>query len=115
MGYYTQYSLTVSTKDKVCLDELSHQVYKAIEAILTPILGESDTKDLLDGYTIETKWYDHEQDMKELAKKIPQLIFELEGRGEETSDWWREFYYGDKFVRNKCIAPAGPPQEFFES
>jgi hypothetical protein len=37
----------------------------------------------------EMKWYHHEDDMIALSKEYPDIVFVLEGEGEEAPDFWR--------------------------
>lgn len=46
-----------------------------------------------------TKWYDHENDMREVSLKISNVVFVLDGYGEETGDIWRKYFYNGKVQR----------------
>lgn len=37
---------------------------------------------------MEVKWYNWKEDMVELSKKFPKMLFKLEGYGEESLDIW---------------------------
>lgn len=45
----------------------------------------------------EMKWYDHEADMTTLSKEFPNILFVLEGVGEEFPDAWRKWFHNGKF------------------
>lgn len=81
MGYYTDYELDViGTEDTI----VNHA--EEIESIA----GYSG---LFDG---ELKWYAHERNMREHSIKYPDLLFKLNGEGEEGSDdvWIKYFKNG---------------------
>ena len=42
------------------------------------------------------KWYEHNDDMKKVSKKHPDVVFILDGEGEESGDVWRKFYKNGK-------------------
>lgn len=94
MGYYTRFSLTVY--------EGKHEVDSAF------IPGFADKKlcgnfyslqDFIDGGSDSCKWYDHKKEMLEISKLYPDLVFVLDGDGEEAGDCWREFYKNGKTYR----------------
>lgn len=62
-------------------------------------------------YFVELSWYDHEDDMKALARNFPEIRFSLEGIGEEQGDMWIKDFWGDKFCerRAKIIKPEDQP------
>lgn len=41
----------------------------------------------------EVKWYEHEDDMIALSKDHPELVWVLDGEGEDQGDVWRKFFY----------------------
>lgn len=95
MGYYTHYSLEV------------HGIKNAEEhASLRDFIGSSSynycfQEDEMDVYESEAyfasedecKWYGHEKDMINLSKQFPDMIFCLEGDGEERGDMWRKYFH----------------------
>lgn len=56
----------------------------------------------------ETKWYDHEDDMKAISKALPEFLFELHGEGEEAGDIWTKWFCRGKMQggKAKVILPA---------
>lgn len=38
------------------------------------------------------KWCDHEKDMKEISKSFPDVLFQLEGHGEDLDDLWVKYF-----------------------
>ena len=49
------------------------------------------------------KWYQHDDDMKKLSEKFPNVIFTLEGTGEEPGDQWKKYYFDGKVQEAKAI------------
>jgi hypothetical protein len=49
------------------------------------------------------KWYDHDDDMKQLSMQFPDYYFLLNGRGEEHDDQWRKVYHNGKIVCHQVI------------
>lgn len=91
MGYYTNFSLKVVEIIRgveIEVDELQFPEFN--EEIMYD--GELSIQELIDGNVDFMKWYDHEEDMIKISKKFPNLVFILDGDGEESGDIWREFY-----------------------
>jgi len=83
MGYYTRYGLTVVDGEDNLIQEFREECVMANHAV-----DEN-------GYTNdETKWYDHEKELKAFSKKHPSALFLLHGEGEEAGDLW------DLYVKN---------------
>lgn len=108
MGYYTNFTVTVYSKDengaKVGTDyelqmilarrfcEISNwfdpDYWKRFESSPDPF------EDLIDSDCY--KWYDHETEMAALSKAFPNLYFELHGHGETEGDLWMEYFHNGK-------------------
>lgn len=110
MGYYTNFSIDIRT---AITRAEAKDIAAAINQIISPF---SKTEDnwlfSLDDYSgIEDdenatweltpydamKWYDWEEDMKEIAKKYPTIEFRVEGSGEDKDDWWVALFKGDRY------------------
>lgn len=74
MGYYTKYTLYAKSE------------------IIEDLCSENDNAAyaLLDEQ--ESKWYDHERELREFSKKYPDELFILEGHGEEQGDDWKKYF-----------------------
>lgn len=80
MGYYTTFSLKV-----IGHTEIDHE--------------EEISNEFHDGYPVfdeSVKWYDYQQDMKEYSLKYPELLFKLEGVGEQNEDMWICYFKNGK-------------------
>ena len=93
MGYETFYSLTVKNISK---DEFK-KLDKALED--KGIIGYALTKGEMIGQDDAVfygdtccTWYDHEQDMIDISKEFPEATFMLDGDGEESEDFWRQYF-----------------------
>lgn len=42
------------------------------------------------------KWYDHHDDMLKISSQFPEVLFMLEGNGEENDDIWESEYLNGK-------------------
>lgn len=89
MGYYTQYKLRIleaeanSYPPNLIKDFIEKSKYGA-DAALTE---NGSTHE-------ECKWYEHEEEMIDLSKQYPNLVFELHGKGEDGEQWKKYFKDG---------------------
>jgi hypothetical protein len=54
------------------------------------------------------KWYEHHDEMKAVSAQRADLLFVLDGQGEEPSDRWRSFYYNGAAWTWEASPPAPP-------
>ena len=98
MGYYTKfdmYAYNVETREPI-----SEEQEKAIAAKLWEITSGHKRfcpKHIDDVFEENMKWYDHEEDMMNLSVEYPNILFVLEGIGEEFPDAWRKWFHNGKF------------------
>lgn len=85
MGYNTEYCLEIKNHTDEDLDYLDFMLQK--EDCAVTVNGESYG---------ETKWYEHEEDLKKISTKFPGLILQLDGEGEESGDIWRKYFKDGK-------------------
>ena len=78
MGYYTWYTLDI-------LKDPDNQVEQFWEE-LDKTTGFAKDFERYGGS--EAKWYNWENDMIEISKKFPKMMFSLDGNGEESLDIW---------------------------
>lgn len=97
MGYYTNYRLEIA--DENFEENLLESDLNAIRDKFNEIFGEDNTAfdEIYNECSIEWKWYDHREDMMQLAKAFPNFYFTLYGEGEDRADIWIEQYHGDEF------------------
>lgn len=98
MGYNTSYNLTLRNE--------GDRFYAIVEALKEKEVVGYALDDFLETYD-SVKWYDHEQDMKEVSKQFPDIIFELHGEGEDTGDIWDKYFKNGKIqvCRAEIVIP----------
>ena len=90
MGYLTTFILTIK--------EDPNDEYSEIELYL----NSDDNEDkyfyhLLDrDYNDAVTWYNHETDMKEISKLFPDVVFQLDGEGDQNLDVWTKYFKNGK-------------------
>jgi hypothetical protein len=76
MGYYTNFKLQVT--DEFAKNDASLEFY----------FGS-----MSDGTLVKnSKWYEHEEEMKAFSSKYPDILFTLYGDGEEEHDIWCKYF-----------------------
>lgn len=98
MGYYTHYKLEVDADGAVtpepCPTCGADRMVSLDQKIAAEMIeGELLIGDLISG-SDEMKWYQHEEDMKVLSAKYPDVLFTLHGEGEEACDVWVKYFKG---------------------
>lgn len=93
MGYETAFSLTVTKipgTNAPLSDQYLEQIADALDDLgVMEYIEKGKSSVVANGYC---KWYDYGEDMTELSKKFPQAMFELYGDGEDSDDFWRNYY-----------------------
>jgi len=85
MGYYTKYELETSEQ----FDEIQEAIVK--ESNYSSPFEES------------CKWYDHEEDIKAVSERFPNVLITLSGEGEEQPDLWKKYFKNGKMQRADAI------------
>lgn len=107
MGYLTKYILDYEVEEdkvhKLKCDKCGSNTKKLstleyVEHLLrsSDFCGYSPLIDFVNGNAERCKWYEWEQDMRRLSKKVPTVLFTLDGRGEEDGDIWVAYFKGGK-------------------
>lgn len=99
VGYYTSHKLEYdleyrSVSSKTTEEEIFLYIkeHKNINYALSQTLHNSS-------FGERCKWYEHQQDMRDMSKKFPKVLFILQGEGEEAGDVWKEYYLNGKMQR----------------
>lgn len=82
MGYKTDYTLEVSAPHEDIPESL-------VQALVSNHFFE-DRRD--SEFFKNDTWYEWNEDMLKLSKLYPDVLFELSGEGEESSDIWTYWY-----------------------
>ena len=115
MGYYTYFSFNAWNENGDELDEATYSKVKAFLAEKFVEAGddEEEAADIINelcDYGYEMKWYEYDGDMMALSKQFPDVKFELEGQGEDGSDWWVAQYWNGK---TRCAWAKRPEPDLF--
>lgn len=90
MGYYTYYSLEMHPSQE---KDRENEIRRAILSKIYECDSEGVAEDEIEFFLMDSlKWYNHEDDMKEISLAYPDIIFILHGEGEETGDVWKAYY-----------------------
>ena len=90
MGYDTNYELKIEGTE--CLNPIEEF---DLRKVLGELLWHPPKGDITLIY-FEGTYYNIKDQLKELAKKYPTLVFDLNGDGENQGDIWRLLIKGDK-------------------
>jgi hypothetical protein len=89
MGYYTQFKLKIVEGEGNVYDH-KEEIGKITR------YGGSPFED-------ELKWYEHEEDMLKYSKTCPDILFAVEGRGEEHGDHWIKYFKDGQMQRCNAV------------
>ena len=113
MGYNTCYSLRIkhlSSKEEWSrlVDELNNR--RLIGYAFVP--GEYDPEEEIQFFDSagECHWYEHDEDLSEIAQLFPRAVFQLYGAGEGYEDLWFTYYQGDNSETCYADIVSPPPQ-----
>lgn len=76
MGYYTTFGISHIEGD--------FEEYEKMLAELADSTGYSDITE----ETLYAKWYDCKEDCLAISKKYPDILFQVDGEGEDSTDFW---------------------------
>ena len=100
MGYYTRFSGGVTGPPELLnvfsADAAEGVTYGRHDAELDDWL----TGDFFGGDT--AKWYGWKEDLVDVSKRYPNLLFFLEGEGEEPGDMWKAWARNGRVVETKA-------------
>lgn len=85
MGYRTYFTLMVTSEREELIEELRKECEGAEYALEEEGNPQQDCK-----------WDEHETDMQAFSAKHPEVLFTLNGEGEESTDLWNKYFKGGK-------------------
>jgi hypothetical protein len=88
MGYYTRHKLSIVSGD----DNFTDYEQEIADSI-----------DYSHPFEDSIKWYDCEKDMRAYSKKHPNVVFCVDGEGEESGDIWKAYFQNGKMFRTKAV------------
>ena len=98
MGYYTEYSLEILTKEGL------NAIKEILPSVFVKIKENSPEGYALDsdGYSLDAcKWYSHEEWLAKASLLYPDVKFILSGEGEDKGDMWEVMYQNGKFLARR--------------
>lgn len=90
MGYYTDFKLTHDDPTP----DANHEQHIGVLADYPPTCGYD-----FGPFGQEVKWYDCDEDMIAYSKLYPNVMFEVDGVGEDEDDIWRAYYKNGKMAK----------------
>ena len=104
MGYYTDFTLEIEHDGKPVKG-------KKVDEILLRLtdISQYNFEDLEVWYN--HKWYDWKIHMRALSKEYPELLFTLDGKGEEHGDLWKAYFKNGKVQTAEAIIGFAPFDE----
>lgn len=90
MGYYVRHTLIKPIPKNWTIDMID----ALIEIQPNYFPDKMAVDDFIHGDMEESKWYEFEEDFGKLSEKFPDLIFEIEGKGEDGNCWKQWFKNG---------------------
>lgn len=98
MGYYTKFKLTISKYigEKADPSETRINGDSIIKQLRESSIGARCAFDCYGETLDDTKWYDSTKEMIAFSLKHPDILFKLEGEGEESGDIWISYFLNGK-------------------
>lgn len=103
MGYETNFNLAVINGDRPSVEDVAKT--------LNEVMGDPDPdywKSVLRGDQ-PCQWYEYTENMVEVSRHYPGVVFSLNGCGEEPGDEWIEYYRDGKFQAERRPEWVPPP------
>ena len=108
MGYYTSFELTMHpSQPQERETEIIRNIISLMDCVDIDEIKESEVEWFL---CDALKWYDHEDNMIEVSKRFPDVIFVLYGEGEENGDIWNEYYSNGECERVDAVITIPEPK-----
>jgi hypothetical protein len=103
MGYYTKFEIEISGEGDNWVTGVDRD--GNVVEVNTGIDHDAVLQEITDlsGYHSLTeepiKWYEYDENMREVSIKYPALLFTLHGEGEASDDLWCAYYQNGKCQR----------------
>jgi hypothetical protein len=109
MGYYTRYELEITVYGRG-YEADGKEIEKVIKALKAyPFENGWAADDLvrlaLNGYSEPTKGYEFASALTAVSASFPDLLFELQGQGENMGDVWVEYFRAGKWQKHTWQTP----------
>lgn len=99
MGYYTYFTINIEIKQRDSeFESLNFSIKDLILQTLEKVSGYSfeNWGDDIISSNGNIKWYDYEKDMKKVSSAFPNILFTVNGKGEDSEDLWKAYHLGGK-------------------
>ena len=116
MGYYTDYSIQVEGDVNYNkLEEIAERINEVSGYYFYADINKFQENHIMCDDTY--KWYNWHKHMKSISKEYPELLFKVEGVGEEHDDHWKcNFINGrDERMSPEVIWPESQLEREFEA
>lgn len=112
MGYCTTYNLSLCTPDGKSFIEDSAVHDKVVTLLKERGAINYALDENLDCYD-PVKWCEHDNDMLEISKQVPNILFRLHGEGDESEDIWDCYYLNGKtqYCKAEITIPPYDPNK----
>ena len=104
MGYHTYFTLSVIGANRTDQERIREML--ANLGVLGYALQEESGADY--GPQDCVNLFGHDDDMLEVSREFPQVLFSLHGEGDSTGDIWESHYLGGKTYTQPAIITIPP-------
>ena len=125
MGYYTDFSLydVINHETQQSID--MEDQFKGLANYLNNFITRNENYDetiyahrwwavleLIVSHYVNATWYTEEENMREFSTYFPELVFILDGDGEEQGDIWQSAYHNGKLNTEYVVSPVADTVTF---
>lgn len=109
MGYKTWFELNANkieyspSGDYTLCESIPQTVSVKLEEYIKEQGFFCDYGNCSSGWSIVDKWYDYEDDMIEMSKCFPDILFTLHGVGDDSEDLWFAYFCNGKMQNCPAI------------
>lgn len=99
MGYYTNFKISFPAFE----DDEQNEFFLFQLQRRTGIHFDDESTVKTAVFSVDgVKWYSHVDDMKRLSLKHPDILFVVDGDGEENGDVWRAYFRNGKSYQDSA-------------